>query len=75
MTEATPYIIATIPVNIGRFLSGTELARMIKAPENIPEQPTPATARPMIKTLEVGAIPHINEPASNIPGGLLTVDF
>lgn len=31
---------------------------MTRAPENIPADPTPATARPMIRATEVGAAPH-----------------
>ena len=32
----------------------------------MPEQPSPATARPIIKAVEFGAVPHITEPISNI---------
>lgn len=31
---------------------------MTRAPENIPADPTPATARPMMRATEVGAAPH-----------------
>jgi hypothetical protein len=67
ITDATPYIAATIPVKIGRLCKGTECARMIRPPENIPEQPIPAIALPTISTAELGAIPHTNDPTSNIP--------
>ena len=32
---------------------------MTRAPENIPADPTPATARPMIRATDVGAAPQI----------------
>jgi hypothetical protein len=38
----------------------------MRAPENIPEHPIPATALPIIKMLEFGDIPQINDPASKI---------
>jgi hypothetical protein len=56
-----------MPVNTGLIFRDTEWARITSAPENIPEHPTPATARPTIKILEFGAIPQINDPISKIP--------
>lgn len=38
---------------------------MFMAPFNIPEDPIPATARPMINIFEELATPQINEPISN----------
>jgi len=43
------------------------LVRTIKAPLNIPADPNPAIARPRIKAIEFGAIPHIKLPSSKIP--------
>src|SRR4051812_25324648 len=37
-----------------------------RAPENIPADPTPATARPTIRALDVGAEPHTADPTSKI---------
>ena len=39
---------------------------MVRAPENIPADPKPAIARPIIKVTELGAIPQTREPISNI---------
>jgi hypothetical protein len=36
------------------------------APEKIPAQPSPATARPTIRAVEVGAVPQTKEPISKI---------
>lgn len=51
---------------IGRFARGTVYARIVKAPENIPAAPTPATARPIINAFDVGAAPHTTDPTSKI---------
>lgn len=37
------------------------------APENIPEEPHPAIARPAIKVADDGATAQIRLPSSNIP--------
>lgn len=39
---------------------------MMKLPENIPADPRPAIARPMIKAVEFGEIAQIKEPISKI---------
>lgn len=36
------------------------------APEKTPAEPSPATARPMIKAVEVGAMPQMKEPSSKM---------
>jgi hypothetical protein len=54
------------PVYIGRFTRGTEYATIINAPEKIPALPIPAMARPIIKAMELGAIPQIRLPNSKI---------
>jgi len=38
---------------------------MTRAPEKIPADPMPATARPMIRAIEFGARPQIKDPISN----------
>lgn len=40
--------------------------QIITVPENRPADPKPATARPMIKAVEVGAEPQIAEPISKM---------
>jgi len=39
---------------------------MTRAPENIPADPMPATARPMIRAIDVGATAQIRDPTSNM---------
>jgi hypothetical protein len=46
---------------------GTEYATIMSAPEKIPADPNPAIARPRIKAIEFGAIPHTKLPSSNMP--------
>jgi hypothetical protein len=58
---------ATIPVYMGRLESGTVFAMITRAPEKIPALPTPATARPRMKTVEVGAAPQRTDPTSKNP--------
>jgi len=50
----------------GRMRRGTECAMMIKAPEAMPEPPRPATARPTIRALLVGASPQTRDPISKM---------
>ena len=37
---------------------------MTIAPEKIPDEPVPATARPTMKAVELGAAPHNRDPTS-----------
>jgi hypothetical protein len=62
-----PYILPMKPVYMGRFSRGTECARMMRAPEKIPAEPIPATARPMIRVKLLFATPQIKLPNSNNP--------
>ena len=39
---------------------------MMRAPENIPAAPRPATARPTIKAVELGETPQMRDPISKI---------
>jgi len=55
-----------IPVYIGRLWRGTALTIITIAPENIPHEPRPAIARPVMKTFEEGAAPQMTEPTSKI---------
>jgi hypothetical protein len=51
---------------IGRVRNGTEWAMIMKAPATMPEPPSPATARPMIKAVLVGASAHTRDPSSKM---------
>ena len=50
---------------LGLFLSGTTPDIIVKPPLMIPAAPRPATALPMMKTVEEGATPHMSDPISN----------
>lgn len=65
-TDAIPYILPKNAPYFALFTSGTEHAIMMKLPENIPADPRPAIARPMIKAVEFGEIAQIKEPISKI---------
>ena len=41
--------------------------RMTLEPENMPADPRPAIARPMMNAVEFGAAPHNAEPTSKMP--------
>jgi len=66
MTEAMPKTAPMTPVYIGRLWRGTALTSITIAPENIPQEPRPAIARPAMKAFELGAEPQITEPTSKI---------
>lgn len=55
-----------IPIIAGLFLIGTAPARIFNAPFIMPDDPIPATARPMMSILEEFATPQTKEPTSNI---------
>lgn len=72
-TDATALTPPTEAKNIGRCLSGTTYAIMVKAPEKIPFRqlcqgggctapPAPAIARPTMSAVDVGASAQISEP-------------
>jgi hypothetical protein len=52
---------------MGLFASGTEYATMIRAPEKMPAEPTPAKALPMMRAIELGATPQTKLPSSKTP--------
>ena len=54
-----------IPWNMGLFGSGTMGIMTIIEPEKMPADPKPATARPIMKTTDVGAAAQMMEPTSN----------
>jgi hypothetical protein len=64
--DAIPKTPPRKPMYIGLFGSGTISDTTTVAPENIPADPIPAMARPMIKAVDDGAAPHRAEPPSKI---------
>jgi len=46
---------------------GTAALRIVRAPFESPDPPSPAIALPMINMLEDWATPHSKEPSSNRP--------
>lgn len=65
-TDEIPNTIPNMLWNIGRLGRGIIGIMIIMAPEKMPALPKPATARPKIKTGEVGAAPHMAEPTSKM---------
>lgn len=53
-------------VYIGRFPNGTRPTITIIPPWKIPADPTPATALPTMKAVELGAAPQTALPISNM---------
>jgi hypothetical protein len=51
--------------NTGRLCNGTINIVRTMAPPKIPDAPRPATARPTMKTGELGAAPQMADPTSN----------
>ena len=39
---------------------------IIRDPEKMPADPTPATALPTIRAIELGATPHMRDPSSKM---------
>jgi hypothetical protein len=64
MTDDMPQSPPKTPNITGRFRSGIVNARMTMAPEKIPAVPSPATARPTMNVVEVGATAVIKLPSS-----------
>lgn len=66
MTEAMPNTAPKAPWNMALFLRGISGTMITMTPENMPADPRPAIARPIINAIEFGAAPHIAEPASKM---------
>lgn len=64
--EARPNVAAMKPVYFGRFSSGRISARITFAPVMPPALPMPATARPMMNAVDVGAAAQTIDPISKI---------
>jgi hypothetical protein len=54
------------PMRAGRFSRGQISAMMERQEPKMPAAPTPANARPKMRTFMVGATPQISEPTSKI---------
>lgn len=54
-------------VHTGRFLNGIIWDTTTKLPVRIPALPSPAIDRPIMRVMELGAIPQIKDPTKNIP--------
>ena len=63
-TDATPYMLVIMDIYIGLLFRGTMCPPIVRLPENMPDAPTPETARPMMKAVELGAVAHMMEPVS-----------
>ncbi|KFY42780.1 hypothetical protein V494_02248 [Pseudogymnoascus sp. VKM F-4513 (FW-928)] len=74
-TDATPYILVTIPTNRGLWRICTVLATITRPPQKIPAAPNPATALPIMKAVELGAAAHTTEPTSNMAMAVMKVNF
>ena len=61
-----PNMLDSAAIYMALFLSGTEYAIMIMAPEKSAAAPTPAIARPTINTVELVAAAHTTEPTSKM---------
>jgi len=59
-------MLVTAPMYIALFLRGTVFPSTTIDPVINPAEPIPATARPTIKTTELGAAAHKIDPASNM---------
>lgn len=62
--DLLPKVLARELLNRPRLCIGTEPAIIVEPPEVRPAPPTPATARPMTRARELGAVAHITEPTS-----------
>ena len=65
-TDAMPHMPPIKPKARGLCRSGRVYARMTIEPENKPAVPMPATARPTMKAVELGATAHTRLPTSKM---------
>lgn len=66
VTAARPYVAPITPVKVALFLGSAAKAIIVYAPDPTPAAPTPAMARPTIRTGEFGATPQIKLPSSKM---------
>ena len=62
MMEAMPNMLDMHAMKRVRFRRGTLNPMIVRPPENRPEAPRPATARPTIKVGEFFAVAHMTDP-------------
>ena len=74
-TEEIPKTAPKAPCTAGRFRSGKVLRRIVTAPLTIPELPSPATARPIMKATEFGAAAQMMDPISKMPMRMRNTHF
>jgi hypothetical protein len=58
----TPNMLDNAAIYNGRLRNGTANAMIVIPPENKPAAPDPATARPTMRTFELGATAQMIEP-------------
>ena len=63
-TDAIPNILDSVAMYIAIFSNGTENPIIVMAPENKPEAPAPATARPIMSIGEFTAAAQITDPTA-----------
>lgn len=63
-SDETLYTLVTRAIPNGLFFSGTDCPKIARLPQSMPAPPAPAIARPMIRTVELGAAAHVTEPTS-----------
>jgi hypothetical protein len=73
MTEARPNTKPNRPWKAGRRCSGIMGIMISMVPEKIPAEAAPATARPKMKTTDVGAAPQMAEPISKMTTLMMNV--
>ena len=61
-----PYMLETTAIYKGLFLIVTVIPMMVKKPEKTPDAPTPATALPIMKVVELGATAQMTDPTSKM---------
>ena len=66
MKAAIAYVAPTRPMNTGTFFGGAAKATMVKVPDETPEAPDPAMARPTISAVLLGASAMIKLPSSKM---------
>ena len=62
MTDAMPNILDKMPICTALLLRGAEKPMMVAPPEKMADDPTPATARPMIRPAELWAVAQTMDP-------------
>lgn len=72
---AMPNVAARRPWYFGRFSNGRRSTKRTWPPVEMPAQPMPAMARPMMKAMLFGAAAQSTEPTSNMKTNMLNAHF